>query len=97
VVRYTYQAGSSRLACDAFDVTTNTLIEAKSSADRNSVRFAVGQLYDYRRFHDPEPRSTILLPRSPGADLAGYLAQARVELVYPTGSGFTLDPARRPN
>jgi hypothetical protein len=28
VVRYSYQVGSSRLACDAFDVTNNVLIEA---------------------------------------------------------------------
>jgi hypothetical protein len=95
VVRYTYQVGSSRLACDAFDATDNVLIEAKSSTDRNSIRLAVGQLYDYRRFHDPEPALRTLLPRSPGTDLAGYLAQARVELVYPKGSGFTLDRVRQ--
>ena len=97
VVRYTCQVGSSRLACDAFDVTNNVLIEAKSSTDRNSIRLAVGQLYDYRRFHDPEPRLRILLPRSPGADLARYLTQARVELVYPKGSGFTIDPTPQPD
>jgi hypothetical protein len=97
VVRYTYRVGSSRLACDAFDVTNNVLIEAKSSTDRNSIRLAVGQLYDYRRFHDPEPALRILVPRSPGTDLAGYLAQAGVELVYPKGSRFTLDPAQQPD
>jgi hypothetical protein len=94
VVRYTYQVGSSRLACDAFDVTNNVLIEAKSSTDRNSVRLAVGQLYDYRRFHDPEPALRILLPRSPGEDLVAYLAEAGVEVVYPQGPGFTIEASR---
>jgi hypothetical protein len=97
VVRYTYRVGSSRLACDVFDVTNNVLIEAKSSTDGNSIRLAVGQLYNYRRFHDPEPALRIVLPGSPGPDLAAYLARARVELVYPRGSGFTLDAARQPD
>ena len=97
VVRYTYQVGSSRLACDAFDVTNNVMIEAKSSTDRNSIRLAVGQLYDYRRFHDPEPALRLLVPRSPGVDLADYLTQAGVELVHPKGSGFTLEPAQQPD
>jgi hypothetical protein len=95
VVRYTYQVGSSRLACDGFDVTNNVLIEAKSSTDRNSIRLAVGQLYDYRRFHDPEPTLRILLPRSPGPDLIDYLHMAHVEVAYPDGSGFAAQPAAK--
>jgi len=91
VGRRIYRVGDSRpLACDAFDETSNVLIEARAAADRSSVRLAVGQLLDYARFHHPRPVLRILLPREPGRDLVAYVTGLGIQLVYPDDGGFTL-------
>ncbi|WP_191563203.1 restriction endonuclease [Janibacter melonis] len=51
-----------RLLTDTFDITENTLWEVKGAADRQSVRMAIGQLADYRRYLPPDIRSGIVLP-----------------------------------
>jgi len=91
VGRRIYRVGSARpLACDAFDETNNVLIEARATADRNSVRLAVGQLLDYARFHHPRPILRIVLAREPGPDLVAYLTSVGIQMAYPDGEGFTL-------
>jgi hypothetical protein len=91
VGRRIYRVGSARpLACDAFDETNNVLIEARATADRNSLRLAVGQLLDYARFHHPRPVLRVLLAREPGADLVAYLTSLGIQLAYPGDGGFTL-------
>lgn len=91
VSRRIYRVGSARpLACDAFDETNKVLIEARVTADRSSVRLAVGQLLDYARFHQPRPTLRILLARKPGADLIAYLDSVGVQVVWPADGGFEL-------
>jgi hypothetical protein len=64
------------------------LIEAKNSDDRDAVRQAIGQLYDYRRFHEPHIFVAVLLPYKPGADRLNLLQSASVEAVWPHGDTF---------
>lgn len=62
-------AGEVRpIYCDAWVKDRNALIEAKNSDSRDAIRRAIGQLYDYRRFHQPQPRLAVLLPDRPADD-----------------------------
>jgi hypothetical protein len=65
-----------------------TLIEAKNSDNREAVRQAIGQLYDYRRFHEPPVRLAVLFPYRPNADRLALLQSAGVGAVWPHGAGF---------
>jgi hypothetical protein len=78
---------------DLIDRTTNRLFEAKGTVERRSIRMAVGQLLDYRRFVEPTPRLAVLLPTAPREDLRDYLQSAGVELVWREGKRF-VDSAR---
>jgi len=72
VSRRIYRVGAARpLACDAFDETHNVLIEAVGTADRNSIRLAVGSCWTTRASTNLGPcfgcspsasRARILLP-----------------------------------
>jgi hypothetical protein len=43
-------AGDTKpLFTDLYDKTTGTLVEAKGSVKRESIRMAIGQIADYRR------------------------------------------------
>jgi hypothetical protein len=67
----------------------SALIEAKNSDGRDEVRQAIGQLYDYRRFHDPPPAHlAVLLPHKPNADRLALLRSAGVEAIWQHGTGF---------
>ncbi len=69
VCAHEYPVGEISLRNDIADETTRTLWEAKSSVDRSSVRNAIGQLLDYRRFEPADWQIGILLPRRPHDDL----------------------------
>jgi hypothetical protein len=45
--------GGATLWTDAYDLTDNTIIEAKGATLRPLVRMAIGQLLDYGRIHRP--------------------------------------------
>src|ERR1700733_11292879 len=76
------------LFADLLDRTANTLFAAKGTVERGSIRMAVGQLLDYRRFVEPAPRLAVLLPSLPRADLRDYLQSAGIELVWREGKRF---------
>lgn len=80
------------LFCDLIDRSTNTLVEAKGTVERGSIRMAVGQLLDYSRFVEPAPRLAVLLPSLPRADLSEYLKSAGVDVIWRDGKRF-LDSA----
>jgi hypothetical protein len=90
VVRRKYlPAGEVRpIFSDAWVEARNVLIEAKNSDSRDAIRQAIGQLYDYRRFHASPPRLAALLPYPPVADRLGLLRSAGVEAIWPYGAGF---------
>jgi hypothetical protein len=74
--------------CDLLDVTTNSLVEAKGSVSRNAIRMAVGQLADYRRFLEQEPRAAVLLPEQPRADLLALLESQGIVAIWASDGGF---------
>jgi hypothetical protein len=78
------------LFTDLWDATTGTLVEAKGSVERNSIRMAIGQLADYKRFvQDGGPSHlAVLLPSRPRPDLCALLASEGIELIYPKDGGF---------
>lgn len=70
---------------DVFVPQTNTLYEAKSVATRESVRMAVGQLLDYRRFLAPETNLAMLIPSRPSTDLLSFVNDLDIAANYPVG------------
>jgi 5-methylcytosine-specific restriction protein A len=80
---------TSELLTDLFDVTNKVLYEAKGRTDRNSIRLAIGQLFDYRRHAVPKPESVaILLPEAPNEDLRDLIASVGISLVYEENGKF---------
>ncbi|MEV0089723.1 hypothetical protein [Saccharopolyspora sp. NPDC050642] len=66
---------------DLFDEELGELIEAKSSASRNHVRLALGQILDYARY--VKHRSlAVLVPSRPADDLVSLLAAHGVSCIY---------------
>jgi hypothetical protein len=76
------------LRCDVFLPEKNVLIEAKSSCRRESIRMAIGQLLDYRRYEKTEPELAILLPSEPSTDIRDFLASLDVAWIWLSKSGF---------
>ena len=99
VTRHTYTLSGSgaTLACDLVDETARVLYEAKGNVLRTSVRMAVGQLLDYRRFEptssgggrsSPPMRLGVLLPRDPARDLIDLIRSVPASTVWRTHDGF---------
>jgi hypothetical protein len=84
VMRYRIiPVGSATLYSDLADVTDNVLYEAKGSAERMSVRLALGQVLDYGRYVEGS-RLAVLLPEAPAADLVELLEAHDVGCVVET-------------
>ncbi len=73
---------------DLYDVTSNTLVEAKGSVARPAFRMAIGQLADYARLVKPAPRRAILLPERPRPDLIRLAHAQGVGVIWAAGDGF---------
>lgn len=73
---------------DIFDESAQELYEAKGSANRASIRLALGQLLDYER-HLPLPPKlkTVLVPHEPAEDLLNLLHLHGVGCVWETSQG----------
>jgi hypothetical protein len=80
--------GKSTLRVDLFDQKDNLLIEVKARAERDHLRFAVGQLYDYRRYLRFAVHLAVLVPQRPPGDLMGLLDSAHVDCIWPDGQSF---------
>ena len=76
----------STLEVDLFDRTTGDLVEAKSEATRENIRYALGQVLDYRRFVQPTS-CAVLLPSLPSNELVELLTHNGVACVYETTKG----------
>ncbi|MGO9734369.1 hypothetical protein [Mycobacterium sp.] len=81
---------AATLYSDLADVTENILYEAQGSADRMSVRLALGQVLDYGRFVE-RSRLAVLLPEAPPADLVELLDRYGVGCVVETTPNEFLD------
>lgn len=76
------------LRTDLFDTSSHTLIEAKAAADRNSLRQAIGQLFDYRRYITPRPELAILVPSRPKGELMGLPSELGIGVIWREGDCF---------
>ncbi len=74
------------LYTDLFDLDREEVVEAKSSASRNHVRLALGQVLDYARYVDHKSRA-VLLPSDPGTELVQLLHSVNIACVYETPTG----------
>ncbi len=83
------------LFCDIFDLTTNTLYEAKGTVARSAIRMAIGQLADYSRLLTSLPRKALLVPERPRPDLLALLTQENIAVVWADGDGFTSSDSQR--
>lgn len=90
VIRRRYQPGGPGLPlyCDLVDETDHVLYEAKGDIRRTSVRMAIGQLFDYRRFEQPSPGVAVLLPREPAPDIINLIHSVPASVVWRTNDGF---------
>ena len=85
---YPLHEGGSPLACDLVDETEHVLYEAKGDLRRPSVRMAIGQLLDYRRFERTPMSIAVLLPRQPAQDLVDLICSVPASAVWRTTDGF---------
>ncbi|MFF2845539.1 restriction endonuclease [Streptomyces sp. NPDC058001] len=71
------------LFTDLFNLSENLLVEAKGQATRESIRMAIGQLFDYERYISPRPRLAILVPSRPRQDLRDLCAALSIQTIWP--------------
>lgn len=94
--RYSLQGAAPALVCDLVDETDHVLYEAKGDVRRSSVRMAIGQLLDYRRFEPPSMKLAVLLPRQPAEDLIGLIHSVPATAVWRIKDGFRKHLAAHP-
>ena len=86
--------GEAAMYSDAWVSARNLLIEAKSTQGRDALRQAIGQLYDYRRFHKPvRPVIAVLLSYEPTGDRRALLEDAGIGAIWPRQRGGFKDTA----
>ncbi|MES2170419.1 MAG: hypothetical protein V4479_06810 [Actinomycetota bacterium] len=68
---------------DVYVPQTSTLYEAKSDSSRESLRMAVGQLFDYRRSLRADVKLSVLTPSRPSNDLVSFVNGLRIAATYP--------------
>ena len=86
--RYRPDGSDSVIASDLVDETEGVLYEAKGHVRRASVRMAIGQLLDYRRFESSSMRLAVLLPYRPSEDLMDLILKVPASVVWRTKNGF---------
>jgi hypothetical protein len=74
------------LKADLYDYTTQELCEAKGSATRDSIRYAIGQLFDYQRRVGADSMA-VLVPTRPAEDLVELLGSLSITCIYETTKG----------
>jgi hypothetical protein len=85
-----------KLQCDAFEERRRNLIEAKSSASREHIRMAAGQLLDYAfqiRKKFPNVNKAVLLPRMPDWRAVDWLPKLKIAVIWRENGAF-LDNAK---
>jgi hypothetical protein len=91
IVRFRFRPPNTpaHLFNDIYDKTRNNLIEAKADATRPSIRMAIGQLMDYRRFAPPSTRLAVLTAHRPHTDLEALLASLEIACIWRVADAFT--------
>lgn len=80
-----------RFQTDFFDASKWRLVEAKVACDRETLRQALGQLYDYKRFYRRRPSLGILVGSRPTKRCMDYLREHRVTTIWETPGGLFRD------
>jgi hypothetical protein len=90
IVRFRFRPPDTpaHLYNDIYDTTRGNLIEGKADASRPSIRMAIGQLMDYRRFAPPGTRLAVLTERRPHSDLEALLTSLGIACVWRNGGAF---------
>jgi len=96
-LKITPEGEAKPIFTDLYFKEEGLLVEAKGSTDRMSVRMAIGQLMDYRRFAKAKCRCAVLLPSRPRADLVQLLSYAGIALYYPNARKFDAVFPRKPS
>jgi hypothetical protein len=78
---------------DLFDMSKWRLIEAKLACDRKTLRGALGQLYDYKRYYRRRPSLGVLLGKRPTKRCVTFLQHHHVTAIWETASGAFRDSA----
>ncbi|MCM2420117.1 restriction endonuclease [Streptomyces sp. RKAG293] len=87
--RISLARGLKPLYTDLHNVTSNVLIEGKGSVARESIRMAIGQLFDYQRYLTPTPTLALLVPLKPDQDMIDLCSRMSIEVIWPEDNGFT--------
>ena len=90
--RYPLYGSGPALVCDLVDETDLVPYEAKGDVRRSSVRMAIGQLLDYRRFEPASMSLAILLPRQPAKDIIRLIGSVNASAVWRTKESFVNIP-----
>ena len=76
---------AGRLRCDGYEKKRGNLIEAKSKIEREYIRMAVGQLFDYTflgRQERGRPNLAILLPAKPAEREIEWLKPLKINVIW---------------
>jgi hypothetical protein len=92
-LRVTPAGEAKPLYTDLYVPGLNLLVEAKGTVERGSIRMALGQLLDYRRFI-PGVRCAVLLPARPREDLLRLVLGVGVDLYWQDGGTFHHEPSQ---
>ena len=76
-----------KLFVDLFDLTHWQLIEAKVATDRETIRMAIGQLMDYKRFYHRSPSLAVILASRPSVNCMKLLTDNRIAVIWKNPSG----------
>lgn len=79
------------LQCDGWEDERENLIEAKSSASRENIRMAIGQLFDYAyqgKEKCKNPHMAILLPEKPDLLNLEWLVPLTIGVIWKEGNTF---------
>lgn len=90
IVRFRFRPPGTpaHLYNDIFDKTRGNLIEGKADAGRPSIRMAIGQLMDYRRFAPTGSKLAVLTERRPHSDLEALLRSLGIACIWRNGGAF---------
>ena len=80
--------GEGRIRNDVYNISRDQLVEAKASIERPSVRMGIWQLFDYRRFLEPQPALGLLLPGRPCNSIGALLSSLEITAIWANGEGF---------
>jgi hypothetical protein len=91
-LRVTPAGEAKPLYTDLYVPSLNLLVEAKGTVERGSVRMALGQLFDYRRFV-AGAHCAVLLPSRPREDLLRLVSSVGIDLYWKEGTTFHHEPS----